>query len=185
MTLLAAIGDITRFPTARQLVGYAGMGTRVHDSGQTHHSGRITKAGRQGHPLGDGRGGAPGHAPSPALEGRVRPPGTAPGPQPRRMVAIARKLLDRRLARADGRRARTGMRSRPRSPARSSAWPTRSAWPGCPTVTAPRASRGTQLDRLEIGQDLRQFRNGTKQPKLPKSGLAPDDALAASLPITT
>ena len=28
------------------LVGYVGLGTRVHDSGQTHHSGRITKAGR-------------------------------------------------------------------------------------------------------------------------------------------
>ena len=47
MTLLAAIGDISRFPSARQLVGYAGMGTRVHDTGQTHYNGRITKAGRK------------------------------------------------------------------------------------------------------------------------------------------
>jgi len=46
MTVLGAIGDITRFPSARHLVGYAGLGTRVHDSGQTHHSGGITKAGR-------------------------------------------------------------------------------------------------------------------------------------------
>jgi len=44
MTLLAAIGDIARFPTAGHLVGYAGLGGRVHDSGQTHSSGRITKA---------------------------------------------------------------------------------------------------------------------------------------------
>jgi len=47
LTLLAAIGDITRFPTASHLVGYAGLGGRVHDSGQTHRSGRITKAGRR------------------------------------------------------------------------------------------------------------------------------------------
>ena len=47
LTLLAAIGDISRFPSAKHLVGYAGLGTRVHDSGQTHRSGRITKAGRR------------------------------------------------------------------------------------------------------------------------------------------
>jgi transposase len=47
ITLLAAIGDITRFEGAKQLVGYAGMGTRVHDSGQLHSSGRITKSGRR------------------------------------------------------------------------------------------------------------------------------------------
>jgi transposase len=47
LTLLAAIGDISRFPTAKHLVGYAGLGTRVHDSGLTHRSGRITKAGRR------------------------------------------------------------------------------------------------------------------------------------------
>lgn len=47
VTILAAIGDIARFPTARQLVGYAGLGTRVHDSGQTRRTGRITKAGRR------------------------------------------------------------------------------------------------------------------------------------------
>jgi len=47
MTILAAIGDITRFPTSKKLVGYAGLGTRVHDSGMTHSSGRITKAGRK------------------------------------------------------------------------------------------------------------------------------------------
>jgi hypothetical protein len=28
-------------------VGYAGLGARVHDSGNTHQSGRITKAGRK------------------------------------------------------------------------------------------------------------------------------------------
>jgi transposase len=47
ITILAAIGDIRRFPTAKQLVGYAGLGTRVHDSGMTRVTGRITKAGRK------------------------------------------------------------------------------------------------------------------------------------------
>ena len=47
MTLLAAIGDISRFAQAKKLVGYAGLGARVHDSGQTHHTGHITKAGRR------------------------------------------------------------------------------------------------------------------------------------------
>jgi transposase len=47
ITILAAIGDITRFPSAKELVGYAGLGTRVHTSGMTHTSGRITKTGRK------------------------------------------------------------------------------------------------------------------------------------------
>lgn len=47
VTILAAIGDVTRFPTAKKLVGYAGLGTHVHDSGKAHFSGRITKAGRR------------------------------------------------------------------------------------------------------------------------------------------
>jgi transposase len=36
MTVLAAIGDISRFENAKQLVGYAGLGAGVHDSGKTH-----------------------------------------------------------------------------------------------------------------------------------------------------
>jgi transposase len=47
VTLLAAIGDITRFPTPDQLVGYAGLGARVHVSGMTNHTGGITKTGRR------------------------------------------------------------------------------------------------------------------------------------------
>jgi transposase len=46
MTVLAAVGDISRFPTAKQLVGYAGLGAGVHRSGQTDHGGHITKQGR-------------------------------------------------------------------------------------------------------------------------------------------
>ncbi len=47
LTILAALGDITRFPDAKHLVGYAGLGGRIHDSGQTTRSGKITKAGRR------------------------------------------------------------------------------------------------------------------------------------------
>jgi transposase len=47
MTLLAAIGDISRFEHPSQLVGYAGLGARVHASGETHNTGGITKQGRR------------------------------------------------------------------------------------------------------------------------------------------
>ena len=47
MTILSAIGEIERFPTAKKLVGYAGLGAKVHASGQTHRTGGITKQGRR------------------------------------------------------------------------------------------------------------------------------------------
>lgn len=47
VTVWAAIGDIQRFADAQHLVGYAGLGTKVHDSGMTSRTGRITKAGRR------------------------------------------------------------------------------------------------------------------------------------------
>src|SRR5262249_47079680 len=47
MTVLAASGDITRFPSAKQLVGYSGLGASVHASGQTQHTGPIPKQGRR------------------------------------------------------------------------------------------------------------------------------------------
>ena len=47
MTILAAIGEIERFASAKKLVGYAGLGGRVHASGNTYHTGSITKQGRK------------------------------------------------------------------------------------------------------------------------------------------
>jgi transposase len=47
MTVLSAIGDIARFESAKQLVGYAGIGAGVHDSGKTHKEKKITKKGRR------------------------------------------------------------------------------------------------------------------------------------------
>jgi transposase len=47
MTVLSAIGEISRFESARQLVGYAGLGAGVHNSGKTHKEKKITKKGRK------------------------------------------------------------------------------------------------------------------------------------------
>jgi transposase len=47
MTILAAVGDITRFAAAKKLVGYAGLGAGVHASGKTHRDKGITKQGRR------------------------------------------------------------------------------------------------------------------------------------------
>jgi len=46
MKILAAIGTIERFPDPDHLVGYAGLGGRVHASGQRKVQGAITKFGR-------------------------------------------------------------------------------------------------------------------------------------------
>ncbi len=47
MVILSAIGDISRFPSAKKLVGYSGLGAKVHSSGLTHRTGGITKQGRK------------------------------------------------------------------------------------------------------------------------------------------
>lgn len=47
MTVLGAIGEIGRFEGPKQLVGYAGLGAGVHDSGKEHRDKGITKSGRK------------------------------------------------------------------------------------------------------------------------------------------
>jgi transposase len=47
MTILSSIGTIQRFESADKLAGYAGLGTRIHASGASYHSGKITKQGRR------------------------------------------------------------------------------------------------------------------------------------------
>jgi transposase len=92
LTVLAAIGDVTRFETAKKLVGYAGLGASVHDSGQTHRTGRITKTGRRDlrHVLVEAAWAAVEHHPFWKAEfarlGRRMPENKA-------VVAIARRLL--------------------------------------------------------------------------------------------
>ena len=47
MTILSAIGEIQRFPSPKKLVGYAGLGAGVEESGQKHRDKGITKFGRK------------------------------------------------------------------------------------------------------------------------------------------
>lgn len=47
MTILSAIGDITPFATPQKLVGYAGLGAKVEQSGQKEIRGGITKSGHR------------------------------------------------------------------------------------------------------------------------------------------
>jgi len=47
MTVLAAIGDLSRFPHPKKLVGYSGLGASIHDSGKKYRTRRITKRGRK------------------------------------------------------------------------------------------------------------------------------------------
>jgi transposase len=47
MIVLAAVGDISRFSHPKKLVGYAGLGAGVHDSGEKHQDKSITKEGRR------------------------------------------------------------------------------------------------------------------------------------------
>jgi transposase len=92
MTLLAAIGDITRFPTAQKLVGYSGVGASVHASGQTHHTGPITKQGRRElrTVLVEAAWSAVEHHPDWKAEFERLAPSLGKG---KAIVAIARKLL--------------------------------------------------------------------------------------------
>jgi transposase len=47
MMVLSAIGDITRFESAKKLVGYLGLGAGMHDNGKEHIEKRITNSGRK------------------------------------------------------------------------------------------------------------------------------------------
>ncbi len=169
ITILAAIGDITRFPNAKKLVGYAGLGTRVHNSGMTHNSGRITKAGRK-----DLRR-AMVNAANHAIEHHPHWKKVFERLEPhlgrsKAVVAIARKLLvavwhvlneksaDRFADSASVARSffahayRVGVRNLPEG-------------------QSALAFTREQLDRLGIGQDLQEIPWGSKHHKLPLSKL--------------
>jgi transposase len=45
LTIASEIGEISRFPTAKQLVGYSGLTPTIKQSGQSSRTGRISKAG--------------------------------------------------------------------------------------------------------------------------------------------
>ena len=169
MTLIAAIGDIRRFPSARQLVGYAGMGTRVHDSGQTHYNGRITKAGRKDirWTMVEAAHQATRHHPHWKAEYARLEPRLGHN---KAMVAIGRKLLV-----SVWHVLTTGCVDRFAEPENVA----RSLFGLAYDVGVARLPNGqsakeftrAQLDRLQIGGDLEIIPWGTKKVKLPRSRL--------------
>ncbi len=172
ITILAAIGDITRFPNAKKLVGYAGLGTRVHDSGMTHNSGRITKAGRKD--LRRAMVNAANHAieyhPHWKKEFERLEPHLG---RSKAVVAIARKLL---VAVWHVLSEKTADRfADPGSVARSFyAHAYRVGVRNLPEGQSALAFTREQLDRLGIGQDLQEIPWGSKPHKLPLSKLLPE-----------
>ena len=172
ITILAAIGDITRFPTAKKLVGYAGLGARVHDSGMTHNTGRITKTGRRDlrRAVVNAANHAIEHHPHWKKEFERLEPHLG---RSKAVVAIARKLLvavwhvlskkaaDRFADSASVARSffahayKVGVRNLPQG-------------------QSALAFTREQLDRLDIGKDLQEIPWGSKRYKLPLSKLLPE-----------
>jgi transposase len=167
VTILAAVGDITRFPAAEKLVGYAGLGARVHDSGESRRTGRITKAGRRDlrHVMIQAAHSAARTHPHWKAELRRLEPRLG---RKKAIVAIARKLLvavwhvlteeaadrhavDLKVAHAFFAFAyRVGVRN-------------------LPDGLSAKAFVRQQLDRLGLGKELTEFQWGGKTVRLPPS----------------
>ncbi len=169
VNILAAIGEITRFPDSQHLVGYAGLGARVHDSGERRTTGHITKAGRRDlrSAVVDAANAAVRHHPFwkvefERLEFRLG--------RSRAVVAIARKLLivvwhvlrkeivdkhhDARDVACSLFKLAYAVKVR-----------------NLPDKLSAIQFTRNQLDRLGIGADLEKIPWGTKQVKLPPSRL--------------
>jgi transposase len=171
ITILAAIGDITRFPDARKLVGYAGLGARVHDSGQMHVSGAITKTGRRD--LRRAMADAANHAVQHHVHWKLEFDRLEPRlGRSKTIIAIAMKLLisvwhvlTRSVA---------DCHADPRDVACSLfAHAYRVKVRNLPNGLSAKDFTRQQLDRLGIGQDLKMIPWGTKKVKLPPSQLPP------------
>jgi transposase len=175
ITLLSAIGTIARFPEARFLVGYAGLGVRVHDSGESRTTGRITKSGRRDLrcTMVDAANHAVQHHPFWKKELERLEPRLG---RSKAVVAVARKMLiavwhiltkeivDRR---AD-----------PRSVACSLfAHAYRVKVRNLPDGLSAKAWTRLQMDKLGIGAEIQQIPWGTKQVKLPPSKLVAGESM--------
>jgi transposase len=169
ITILAAIGEIQRFPTPEQLVGYAGLGARVHDSGMSRTTGRITKTGRRN--LRRAMVDAANHAIPfhPHWRAVFERQSMHIGRQ-KTIVAIARKLLvavwhvlshqeaDRF---ADHQQVATAL----------FAYAHRVRVQNLPDEQSALQFTRNQLDRLKIGQEIRQIPWGSRKFRLPESKL--------------
>jgi transposase len=173
ITILAAIGDVTRFPNAKKLVGYAGLGTRVHDSGKSHNSGRITKTGRRDlrRAMVNAANHAIEHHPHWKKEFERLEPHLG---RSKAVVAIARKLL---VAVWHVLSEKAADRfADPTSVACSFfAHAYRVGIRNLPEGQSAIAFTREQLDRLGIGQDLLEIPWGSKPHKLPASKLLPEN----------
>lgn len=92
MTVLAAIGDIHRFESPKCLVGYAGLGAGIHQSGKEHKDKGITKSGRKELRWALIEAAWRAVRSSPLWEGRFHELAKRRGER-KAIVAIARKLL--------------------------------------------------------------------------------------------
>ena len=169
ITILAAIGDISRFPNAKKLVGYAGLGTRVHDSGKTHNSGRITKTGRRDlrRAMVNAANHAIEHHPHWKAEYERLEPHLG---RSKAVVAIARKLLVA-VWHVLSKKAADRFAD-PASVARSFyAHAYRVGIKNLPEGQSALAFTREQLDRLGIGKELQEISSGSQHHKLPTSKL--------------
>jgi transposase len=169
LTILAAIGPIERFEDASHLVGYAGLGASVHDSGQMHATGHITKAGRRDlrGAMVDAANAAVRHHPYwkkefERLEYRLG--------RSKAIVAIARRLLV-----AVWHILTNGVADRHANETSVATSMFKLAYEikvsNLPKGTSARAFTRQQLDRLGIGQNLDVLPWGGKKVKLPPSQL--------------
>jgi transposase len=165
LTVLAAIGDIARFPDAKHLVGYAGLGGRIHDSGQTTRTGKITKAGRRDlrTALVEAAQVAANTHPHWKAELARMEPRTG---RNKAIVAIARKLLvtvwhvlTKQVADKHAEPLRVARKLMNIAYGLGKA--------NRPPDQTPAAYIRAQLDRLQIGQGLSEIPCGAKKKKLP------------------
>lgn len=169
VNILAAIGTIARFPDAKHLVGYAGLGARVHASGERYTTGGITKSGRRDlrSAMVDAANAAVRHHPFwkkefERLEYRLG--------RSRAVVAIARKLLI--VIWHVLMKEIVDKHHNPRDVACSLfklAYAVKVR--NLPDKLSAIQFTRNQLDRLGIGADLEKIPWGTKQVKLPPSKL--------------
>lgn len=173
MTLLAAIGDIARFPTPKHLVGYAGLGKRVHDSGLTTRTGRITKAGRRDLRTAMVEAAQTAANRHPHWQAELRRLEPRLG-RNKAVVAIARKLL---VAVWHVLTERTADRHSPAEQVARKFMQHAYRLGKAHRPQGPQGQKATQyvrqqLDRLGIGMELTSIRQGTRKViPLPPSGL--------------
>lgn len=168
-TILAAIGHIERFPSAKHLVGYAGLGARVHDSGMSYSTGRITKSGRRD--LRRAMVDAANHAilDHPHWKEQFAQLSFRLG-RSKAIVAIARKLLV-----VVWHVLTKGIADRQANPIQVAcsifAFAHKVRVKNLPQKQSALVFTRTQLDRLRIGRDVHILPWGTKKFKLPESAL--------------